>query len=88
MFQDCLTHEVVAALVTLVDRCQQEHHVLEQLVFARPLADVVKTFHNDLINYLARVPVDENHPLVDNKTLVLELNLNCLQHLNTAHNVV
>ena len=88
MLQNCLPEEVVATLVTFVNGSQQKHHVLEQLVFAGPLADIVDSLDYDVVDDLAGVPVDQNNPLVYHESFILELDLDCLQHLHAPHNVV
>ena len=78
----------MTTLVTLVNGGEQKHHILKELVLARPLADIVDSFNNDLINDLTSVPVDQNNPLIDYESLILELNFNRLKHLNASNNIV
>ena len=74
--------------MTLVDRCQQEHHVLEQMTLAWPLANIVDTLNDDIVDDFTCVPVDQDDPLVDDETFVLELDFDGLQHLNTTNDIM
>jgi len=88
MFKNCFPHEIVATLVTFIYSSQQKHHILEKLVLTRPLTYVIDAFDYNLINDLTSVPIDQNHPLVDDKTFILELNFNCLKHLYASNNIM
>ena len=78
----------MSTLMTFINGCQEEHHVLEQLTFARPLTNIVDTFDNDIIDNFTGIPVYQNDPLIDNKSLILKFNLDSFQHLNASNNVM
>ena len=88
MVNDGLSHEVVTTLMTFVDGLEQEHHVLVELASGVPLSDLVDSFNDDLIDDLAGISADESYPLVDEESLLSELNFDCLDHLDGSHNIV
>lgn len=88
MLKDCLSEEVMSTLMTFINGCQEEHHVLEQLTFARPLSNIVDTFDDDIIDNFTGIPVYQNDPLIYNKSLILKFNLDSFQHLNASNNVM
>jgi hypothetical protein len=77
MINDSGPHEVISTLVTLIDCLQQEHHILEELPSVVPVANLVNAFHDDLIDYLSRVPVDQSDPGVYDVSLHSELDIDC-----------
>ena len=83
MADDRLSQLVVAALVALNDIHHQLHHVsLHRCELALHGVDLLHAFLNLLHNGLARVPVDEDDPLVDEELLRFEFDLDGLQHFN------
>ena len=61
---------------------------LKKLVLVSPLAKVTDSFHDYLVNDLRSISVDQDDPLVDNIALLLELNLDRLQHLHATNDIV
>lgn len=55
---------------------------------AGPLANIIDTLNDDVIDNLTSVPIDKDNPLIDNESFVLELDLNCFKHLHTSDNIV
>jgi hypothetical protein len=88
MINDGLSHEVMATLMTFINGLKQEHHVLVELASSVPLTDLVDSFNDDLIYDLASISADEGYPLVDEVSLLSELNFDCLDHLDGSHNIV
>lgn len=74
--------------MAFVNGGKQEHHVFVELALGVPLANAVDAFDDDLINHLTGVPVNQRDPLVDQISFLVELDLNCLQHLNTSYDVM
>ena len=88
VLENGLSQEIVTALMTLIYGCEQEHHVLEEMSLAGPLANVIDALDDDVIDNLTSVPNDKNNPLINDEALVLELDFNCFQHLYTTDNIV
>lgn len=57
---------------------KQEHHIFEEVTFAWPLTNIIDTFHNNVIDNLTGISIDENNPLVNNVSFILELDFYCL----------
>lgn len=81
-------HEVVASLVTLVDSGQQVHHVFVELAFGVPLTNQVNSSHYNLVDYFARVSVDQCNPLVDDEAFLPELDFNRFEHFYASYYIV
>lgn len=85
---NCGSHEVVATLMALINGGKKVHHILKELTTSVPLAYLIDSFDNDLINNLTRVSVDKDDPLIDHVPFLSKLDLNRLKHLNTSYNIV
>jgi len=70
---DGSSHKVVTTLMGLINSGEQVHHVLIILPFFR--TNLLDTSDNDLVNLFTCVPVDQNDPLVDLKSLLPKLNV-------------
>ena len=88
MINDGLSHEVMATLMTFINGLEQKHHIFVELASGVPLAHLVDSFHDDLIDYLAGISADQGNPLVNEESFLSELNFNGLDHLDSSHNIV
>jgi len=88
MVDYCVSHEVVATLMALVNGSEQKHHIFIELTSVVPLTYLIDTFHDDLVNNFACVPVYKCNPSVYNIFLNSKLNFNCLKHLNASNDIV
>ena len=70
---DGSSHKVVTTLMGLINSGEQVHHVLIILPLFR--TNLLDTSDNDLVNLFTCVPVDQNDPLVDLKSLLPKLNV-------------
>ena len=88
MVNDSFSHEVVTTLMTFINGLEQKHHIFVELTSGVPLAHLVDSFHNDLIDYLTGISADQGNPLVNEESFLSELNFNGLDHLDSSHNIV
>ena len=88
MVNDSLSHEVVTSLMTFIYGLEQEHHVFVELASGMPLTHLIDSFHDNLVHYFAGVSTDQGYPLVDEVSFLSKLNFNCLDHLNSSHDIV
>lgn len=88
MVNDSLSHEVVTTLMTFIYSLEQEHHVFVELASGIPLTHLVDSFYDNLVHYFACISADQGDPLVDQVSFLSELNFNCLDHLNSSHDIV
>ena len=80
-FPEC----IVASFVALKDG----HHELQHVVLDSTTFHSIDFLHallNESSDELARVPVDENDPFVDQELLRSELNLDCFEHFYSLDN--
>ena len=83
MTDDCLAELVIAAFVAFDDVHHKLHHVaLQDSILLLHRVDLLHAALNHLHDVLAGVAIDQDDPLVDQELLCLELNLDCLQHLD------
>jgi hypothetical protein len=75
MINDSSSHEVMASLMTFINGGKQIHHIFKELSSLVPLPDVVDSFHDNLINDLTGISIDQNNPLVYNMLFCPELYL-------------
>ena len=64
--------------MTFINSGKQEHHIFEEVSFAWPLTNIIDTLHNNVIDNLTGISIDENNPLVNNVSFTLELDFYCL----------
>lgn len=78
MLKNSLSEEVVSSLMALINCGKQEHHIFKEVTFAWPLTNIIDTLHNNIIDNLTGISIDENNPLVNNVSFILELDFYCL----------
>jgi hypothetical protein len=88
MIDDSGPHVIVTSLMTLINGAEQVHHVFKELASLVPLANLVDSFNNNLVDDLTCIPIDQHNPLIDEVPLRFKLNINSLKHLNRSHDVV
>jgi hypothetical protein len=88
MIYDCGSHEIVAALVSLVDGRKQKHHVFVELTSIVPMADLIYSFDDDLVDDFSSISVDQSDPGVNDVPLELEGDFNRLKHLNATNDIM
>lgn len=88
MVNDSFSHEVMATLMTFIYGLKQKHHVFVKLASGVPLAYLVDSFDDDLVDYFAGVSADQGYPLVDKVPFLSKLNFDCLDHFDSSHNIM
>ena len=58
MVNDSFSHEVVTTLMTFIYGLQQKHHIFVELASGVPLAHLVNSFYDDLVDYFAGISAD------------------------------
>mmetsp|Transcript_20692 Transcript_20692/g.31693 ORF Transcript_20692/g.31693 Transcript_20692/m.31693 type:complete len:219 (+) Transcript_20692:828-1484(+) len=81
-------HEIVTTLMSIENGGEEVHHVFIELAMSELLACAMDALLQHVVDDLARVPVDEGHPLIYNEALGAELDLDGFQHFNAAYDVM
>jgi hypothetical protein len=84
----CLSEQVVATIEALSNGLHKILYPSVQRFLEFLLSHVHDGTLHELRNLVTKVPIHQDHPLIDHELLSFELNLNSLKHFDSLKNVL